>query len=63
MAPSFLLLLSAAAAAPSPSGYIVEGTPEADAVDQDFALVMNASLAKNEYPAAELEADPTHTPI
>lgn len=40
----------------SPRRFIVEGTPEADAVDQDFALVMNASLAKNEYPAAELEA-------
>ena len=38
------------------SGYIVEGTPEAAAVDQDFALVVNASLAKNEYPKAELEA-------
>jgi protein-arginine kinase len=46
----------AAAATASSSGYIVEGTPEADAVDQDFALVMNASLAKNEYPAAEIEA-------
>ena len=43
-----------AAAAAGSKAYIVEGTPEAHAVDQDFALVVNASLAKNEYPKAEL---------
>ena len=44
-------------AAPSSGGkYIVQGTPEAAAADLDFDLVMNPSLAKNEYPTAELEA-------
>ena len=49
--------------APSPAtsvmlaaGYIVQGTPEAEAADPDFALILNPSLAQNEYPAAELEA-------
>ena len=36
--------------------FIVEGTPEADAVDQDFALVMDPSLAKNEFPQAKYDA-------
>ena len=44
----------AAAAAPA-QVYIVQGTPEAEACDLDFDLVMNPSLAKNEYPAEELE--------
>eukprot|EP01043_Picozoa_sp_COSAG02_P003660 COSAG02_NODE_91_length_37690_cov_91.664840_4_plen_449_part_00 len=38
------------------AGYTVQGTPEAEAADPDFALILNPSLAKNEYPAAELEA-------
>ena len=36
--------------------YVVQGTPEAAAADLDFDLVMNPSLAKNEYPKAEIEA-------
>ena len=35
---------------------IVEGTPEADAVDQDFALVMDPSLEVNEFPKEKYEA-------
>ena len=34
----------------------MQGTPEAAAADLDFDLVMNPSLAKNEYPKAEIEA-------
>jgi creatine kinase len=44
----------AAAAAPA-QVYIVQGTPEAEACDLDFDLVMNPSLAKNEYPVEQLE--------
>ena len=42
---------------------IVDGTPEAAAVDQDFALVMDADLAKNRYPAQKLEAARYTLPI
>ncbi|EDO49835.1 predicted protein, partial [Nematostella vectensis] len=36
--------------------YVVQGTPEAAKADLDFDLVMNASLAKNEYPKDIIEA-------
>ena len=45
-----------AAPAASSGKYIVEGTPEAAAVDQDFALVMDPSLAVNEFPQAKYDA-------
>ena len=32
------------------NGYVVENTPEAAMADDNFDLIMNASLAKNEYP-------------
>ena len=38
------------------AAYVTQGSSEAEGLDADFALIMNPSLAKNEYPTAELEA-------
>ena len=36
--------------------YPVQGSAEAKSLDPDFDLILNPSLAVNEYPKAELEA-------
>ena len=36
--------------------YTVEGSAEAAAADEDFALIMDADLAANRYPTAKMEA-------